>query len=204
MLAGLLSGPLEAESWNSGQEQAGFYAIKADIEALLSRANAASVEFGDCELAMLHPGQRASILVDGVRAGFVGCLHPGLQEPLDLGAPAYVFELSLHALTVARVPSPSPVSRLPHVRRDLALLVDDNVSWQQLYSVVMKNASAELQRAFVFDVYRGDNLEKGKKSMALGLIFQDFSRTLTDEEVEQAVAKIVTALNAAHGAILRV
>jgi len=186
MLAGLLSGPLAAESWNSGQEQAGFYAIKADIEALLSRANAASVEFGACELAMLHPGQRAAILINGVRAGFVGCLHPGLQEQLDLGEQAYVFELSLHALTAARVPAPRPVSRLPHVRRDLALLVDDNVSWQQLYNVVMNNASAELQRAFVFDVYRGENLEKGKKSMALGLIYQDFSRTLTDEEVEQA------------------
>lgn len=204
MLAGLVSGPLDSENWNAGDAEANFFAIKADIEVLLARANAVNVSFGSSDLEMLHPGQRATVFADGVAAGYVGGLHPGLQKSLDLSAPAFVFELSLHALTVSRVPAPEPVSRLPQVRRDLALLVDDDVSWQDIYSVVMTNGPAELKRAFVFDVYRGKNLEKGKKSMALGLILQDFSRTLKDKEVDVAVARIVAALTEAHGAVLRV
>ena len=202
VLAGLVVGRRAAESWNTAAEPADFYTIKADLEALLARAGAA-VTFEPSTLEMLHPARRAAIVLDGEPLGYVGALNPALLAPLDLPDAPFVFELSAALPRRAAVPTAGPPSRFPSVRRDLSLLVDDTLSRDALVASVRAHAPASLREVLVFDVYRGEGVGKGKKSMALGLILQDFSRTLDERNVERAVARVVAALEREHGARVR-
>lgn len=204
MIAGLISGRESMENWNSGDQPVSFFSIKSVLENLFAQANGQQVRFGATDLELLHPGQRASIVVGNQKIGYVGALSPLVTDKLDMDVPIMVFECSLAGLSAARVPKASALSRFPQVRRDIALLVDESVAYQDLLDVVHKSASDALIDVKVFDVYQGKTLEEGKKSIALGLILQEFSRTLEDTEVEQMINRIVTALKAAHGAVLRV
>ena len=209
VLAGLVAGRRERESWNTSDVPVDFFSTKADVEALIARAGtgagrgAGALRFGPSSLAMLHPGQRTTLLSGEVPVGYVGRLHPGLQSTLDLPGSACVFEISLAALREAAVPVAVAPSRFPRVRRDLALLVDDELSHERLVEAVRKHAPRSLGEVVAFDVYRGEGVEKGKKSMALGLILQDNTRTLGEQDVEKAVARIVAGLEGDLGARLR-
>ena len=203
-LAGLLIGRRQSENWNASGSAVDFYDIKSDVEALLHQANGTTVSFVPSDLEMLHPGQRAAIEAGGALIGFVGALNPAIQKALDLEHAPFVFEISMAALTRSRLPKAEPLSRFPQVRRDIALLIDETVDYQSVLDVVNKTAPPLLREVMLFDIYQGDKVGAGKKSMALGLILQDFSRTLEDSEVEQTVATIVAALGTAHGAVLRV
>lgn len=204
MLAGLVVGRREVENWNSAGTEADFYSVKADVESLVRQASGSQLTFAESDLEMLHPGQRASLCIDGVRVGYIGALNPSLQSVLDLSALPFVFEICLQALRLSRVPKAAALSRFPQVRRDISLLLDEGTSWQAVLDCVRSEAPEMLRDVTVFDIYQGEKLPKGKKSIALGLILQEFSRTLEDKEVEQVVAGIVAALEAAHGAVLRV
>lgn len=203
LVAGLIAGRRRPESWNSDNQLVNFFDIKADVEALFAQAAGASVSVEVASHPMLHPGQSAALLVDGVRVGYVGALNPALNEPLDLPGQAYVFELSLAAINASAVPVSTPVSRFPHVRRDLALLVDEGVSHDDILASVDAAAPAALQSARVFDIYRGKGLPEGKKSVALSLILQDISRTLVESDVDKAVSGIVDGLGRDHDARIR-
>lgn len=204
MLAGLLVGRFQPEGWDSDGREADFYDAKADIEALFARANGVTLNFEPCDLAMLHPGQRASIVCNGVKVGFLGQLSPEVQKMLDVSQIPIVYEISLSALSTANVSAAKRLSRQPSVRRDIALLVDAATTHQALVNCVSKHAPEWLVDISTFDVYTGEKVEKGKKSIALGLIMQDFSRTLEESEVEQAVNRIVEATTSELGAVLRV
>ncbi|MFK7993661.1 MAG: phenylalanine--tRNA ligase subunit beta [Granulosicoccus sp.] len=204
MMAGLVAGRLAAENWNTDSAAVDFFAVKSDIENLFTLANGLPVTFVKSDLPMLHPGQQAGILVDGERIGYIGALNPGVLRELDLDVAAVVFEFSIDALCLARVPKASQLSRFPQVRRDLSLLVDESVTYQQMLDVVRKTVSSMLVDVRIFDVYQGDGIEKGKKSMALGLILQDFSRTLQDKDADDVVAKVKQELSKSLGAELRV
>ena len=204
MLAGLVAGRVHPENWNSEDQAADFYSVKADIENLFLQANGLPVRFVKSDLALLHPGQQAGIEVDGLSVGYLGVLNPALLRQLDLEIPTVVFEFSMAALSTKRVPAAMQLSRFPQVRRDLALLVDDSISYQQMTDVVRDAVPDILSDVIVFDVYRGDNIEKGKKSVAIGLILQDFSRTLEDKDIEKIVLRVKDALSVSLGAVLRV
>lgn len=204
MLAGLITGRKHSESWNAAADSVDFYSAKADLEALFAKANARPVQFTACDMDMLHPGQRASIEAGGEKVGFLGALSPVLMRALDIDMSVMIFECSLDALMHAQLPRSAELSRFPSVRRDISLLVDKKVSYQALLQTVLSAAPAALVDVRLFDVYEGEKVEKGKKSMAIGLILQDFSRTLEDKDVERAVADIVAAVAAAHEAVLRV
>jgi len=202
MLAGLAIGRRAADAWNTDSDPIDFFAVKADVEALLARAGSA-VSFGPSDLEMLHPGQRASIIVEGEALGHVGGLNPALVGPLDLPGAPFLFEMSGALPTRAAVPAASPISRFPSVRRDLAVLVDEALTHDAMLHSVRVAGPATLREARVFDVYRGKGLESGRKSVGLSLIMQDFSRTLEDRDVDRAVARIVAALERDIGAELR-
>jgi len=204
MLAGLVAGRRYPENWNTGADTSDFYSVKSDIENLLQQGNGLDVTFEPTELELLHPGQRAGIVAGGEWVGYVGALNPVLQSKLDIDVMPIVFELSLEALSLSKVPKAAGMSRFPQVRRDIALLLDDSISYQSIVDVVKANAPGILRDVKVFDVYEGEKLPKGKKSIALGLILQDFSRTLEDVEIETVTESIVAALEGAHGAVLRV
>jgi phenylalanyl-tRNA synthetase beta chain len=213
-LAGLAVGARLPEQWGiaaasgSGAESAGaadFYDVKGDVEALLAATgDAQAFAFEAAELSCLHPGRAARIVRRGQdgAVGWIGELHPRLVRELQfVGAPV-LFELDFASLRV-ELPRSRDVSRFPQVRRDIAVVVDEAVTSTALRERVTLTASKLLREVRIFDVYRGSGVEEGRKSVALGLIFQDISRTLTDEDVDRAVASVVADLRASLGARIR-
>ncbi len=205
-LAGLAFGTALAEQWDEKVRVVDFYDLKADVEALCAAfgGGAAAYRFERGSHPALHPGRTASLMHNGSCLGVLGELHPELVRSLDLPGAPLLFELDWSLLSASTVPVARPVSEFPASRRDLALVVDEVISAQALIDVARGAAGPNLERAFVFDVYRGQGLRDGSKSVALGLIFQDYSRTLTIDEIETQVAGIVAALAEKSGASLRV
>jgi len=220
-LAGLALGPRLPEQWGlgaggsensfaDGRVPVDFFDVKADVEALLAGTGARNAfAFEAAELPCLHPGRTARIVrgggsagAEGRAVGWLGELHPRLVRELGFTSAPVLFELDFGSLSV-KLPSSREISRFPLVRRDIAVVVDEAVTSTALHERVTLAGSKLLREARVFDVYRGRGVEEGRKSVALGLIFQDNSRTLTDEDVDRAVASIVADLTAQLGARIR-
>jgi phenylalanyl-tRNA synthetase beta chain len=205
VIAGLAAGPAMPEQWGAPKTAVDFFDVKADVEALL-RATGASDEFRfvpDTHPA-LHPGQTARILRgDGQAAGWIGRLHPEVESRLDLTYSAVVFEIESETALAARVPQYADVSRFPAVRRDLALVVAESLAVQALLDRIRDTAGALLRDVIVFDIYRGAGIETGRKSVAIGLNLQDVSRTLTDDETDAIVARVVADLGRECDATIR-
>jgi phenylalanyl-tRNA synthetase beta chain len=177
--------------------------VKADVEALLGATGAPqSFSFEPATLSCLHPGRCARILRDGRQVGLLGELHPVLVKEMDFIHTPVLFELNFDALAVVR-PQHRPISRFPHVRRDLAVVVGESVTLSTLRERVVLAGGSLLQEVRVFDVYRGAGLEAGRKSVALGLIFQDISRTLTEDEVAGFMTAIIRGLQESLNARIR-
>ena len=167
---------------------------RAICEALFAFTGApAAFTFAADTHPALHPGRSARVLRDGARVGWLGELHPALAKELDFTYAPVLFELDLSALAVKRAVH-QELSRFPQVRRDLAVVVDESVTLSRIAERVTLATSSLLRGLRVFDVYRGPGLEIGRKSIALGLIFQDFSRTLTDDDIERLMAAVVSDL----------
>jgi phenylalanyl-tRNA synthetase beta chain len=212
-LAGVATGTRWPEQWGIPREvrvPVDFYDVKADLQALFIGAGHALHGSSDSfvfeapavPLACLHPGRSARILRQGREVGWLGELHPLLVKQLDFTDTPVLFELEMDALGVKK-PQYNEISRFPQVRRDLAVVVDETVALSALAERVRLSASSLLCDLRIFDVYRGPGVEAGRKSVALGLIFQDISRTLTDENVAQAIASIVTELRTSLNAKIR-
>jgi phenylalanyl-tRNA synthetase beta chain len=201
-LAGLIYGKLVFEHWDN-KALSDFYDIKADVEAILSLTGKQYEFVATDEINYLHPGKAAYICENKIPVGYIGALHPSFQQYFDLNAEAFVFELNLESLRGAELPKFKPISKFPSIRRDLALEVDEAITAQAIQNVVIKVAGALLQDTWIFDIYRGGQVPEGKKSVALGLILQDLSRTLTEEEVVDIMDKLVKQLQIEFAAQLR-
>ncbi|EDY87596.1 phenylalanyl-tRNA synthetase, beta subunit [gamma proteobacterium HTCC5015] len=202
-IAGLLCGEILPEQWNHEARAVDFFDAKGDVEALLALTGIDNYRFEAADLSILHPGQSAFIVRDGVRIGYVGALHPQLARGIKLKQRTFVFELDIAAIQTGRVAKFEGLSEFPATRRDIAVVVDAEVSAQQLIDAVMASDVPQLQSVRVFDLYQGENLKAGSKSVALGLILQDFSSTLTEQEIEAAVERAVAGLENKVGAALR-
>ena len=202
-LAGVITGSLYPEQWNNENRDVDFFDIKGDVEALLDEASAMSFDFEATEHAALHPGQAAQIVHKGTVVGLVGALHPSVEKQLGLDQPVFVFELDLGLIANKKLPAYQKLSPYPSVRRDLALLVDKDVDFAKISKLLKKMEIPQLVDFFVFDVYAGEHVDSSQKSLALGLIFQEFSRTLEEEEISAHVEKIMQILNQETGAVLR-
>jgi len=204
-IAGLLYGNREREHWsNSKGRQSDFYDLKADVEALLGLARPdQEVVFERTEQPVLHPGQSAQIRIGERIVGVLGMLHPALQSRLDLAGDLFLFEVWLEELAAGRLPKHREISRFPAVRRDLAIVVDRDLPYAAVREVVRRAAPDFLRDLELFDLYQGVNVGANRKSLALRLIFQDSSRTLTEVDIEQAVTALLAALGSDLGAELR-
>ena len=201
-IAGVICGELQAQQWAEPARVVDFYDIKADVEALLV-SHAGEIEFMSATHSALHPGQSARIMANGEPIGWVGALHPLAQKALDIDPAVFVFELELTAVINTGLPAFQPLSRFPEVRRDLALVVEQQVPVGALVAALRGAASGLLRDVQVFDIYSGKGVEQGRKSVAFGLILQDFSRTLTDQEVEAEIDNLVATLKQNFAATLR-
>lgn len=203
-LAGLAMGPRHPEQWSSGRETVDYFGVKADLQAVLDLSGAGrAFRYDSAALSCLHPGRSARVLRGDQPVGWIGELHPRLVRALDFTYAPILFEVDFEPALAVSVPRFSDVSRFPQVRRDLAIVIDENVPLSTLAERVRLAASSLLRDLRVFDVYRGPGVETGRKSVALGLIFQDNSRTLTDDDTEQLMASIVADLGVSLNARIR-
>jgi phenylalanyl-tRNA synthetase beta chain len=151
----------------------------------------------------LHPGQAAEIVRNGKSAGFLGALHPQIQRRLDLDGPVFLFELQFSQIQQAIVPRFQEISKFPSIRRDIAVIIDRQIPAQDILDCVYRTAGQLLVNLQLFDEYRGEGIDSGRKSFALGLTLQDTSRTLKEEVVEAVMMQVIAALRSRFGAQLR-
>ena len=202
-LAGVITGPLYAEQWNNESRLVDFYDLKGDVETLLAEVRGKQFEFATSDHPALHPGQSANILLNNQLVGVLGALHPAVEAKLDLDQSVFVFELDLDLIAEKQLPSYAKLSPFPSVRRDLALLVNKDIDYASILKSVKSVGVEALVDSFVFDVYEGEHVDSSQKSLALGLIFQDFSRTLEEEEISAHTENIMSTLKRDVGAVLR-
>ena len=202
LCAGILFGAREAESWAQDAAPVDFFDVKGDVERLLALGGR-EVEFARAEDAVLHPGQAATVAVAGAAVGRLGRLHPEVEAALHLPKGVYVFELEVDALGVGRRRRHAALSRHPSVRRDLALVVDEEVAAVRIEGVARQALGGMAAGFSLFDVYQGEGVAPGKKSVAIGLTLQHPSRTLNDAEVNGLVDAAVAKLRSELGARLR-
>ena len=202
-IGGVVCGSRYAEQWADKQKPVDFFDIKADVEALLSLGSYTNIQFISEIHPALHTGQSARIYAGDKAIGWVGAIHPKLDKVLELNVRAYVFELALSAVTLALVPSFEPLSKFPTIRRDLALLVSDSITAGVIKRCLNDIRSDILKEIQVFDVYSGEGVEQGQKSIAVALYMQHKERTLTDDEVNTFIAMITKQLKKQAGAIIR-
>ena len=203
-LAGVACGNADAEQWGVNARPVDFYDIKGTVEALLAGTGQAEhFSFEPAEVAWLHPGRSAQVRLDGKVVGVLGQLHPQLSKDLDLRGSTLVFELALSVLQGRKVPRAALLSKFPRVRRDLAIVLSRDITFARLSECLKAAAGPLLVGLECFDDYRGPGLDSTCKSLAIGLILQDLSRTLGEQEVDLAIAACVAAIARDLGGSIR-
>lgn len=203
MLAGLMCGTRNAKGWTNSTDKVDFFDLKGDLEALLAMNGHADLHFAVAEHPALHPGQTAGIFKGTEQVGIMGALHPQLQAELGIKTNVFLFEMKLKGISEGLLPEFNSVSKFPAVSRDLAFVVEESVKWADVEALIRQQGGELLAEVTLFDVYRGQGIENGRKSLALGLTWQAASRTLNDEEITSWVDNIVSKLGSELGAILR-
>jgi phenylalanyl-tRNA synthetase beta chain len=200
-IGGLAFGPTLPEQWGGPKRNVDFFDVKGDVEAL---ASPLTVRTEAAAHPSLHPGRSARVFVDGKEAGWIGELHPRLMRAFDLaGALPVLFELDQDRLHQRSLPKATTISRLPVVRRDIAVVVAETVSAEAVLDALREARPAHVEHIALFDVYRGPGIETGKKSLAILVLMQDTARTLTDAGIDATVANLLRVLKDRFDASVR-
>ncbi len=206
ILAGLVTGLNYPQQWSEEARVVDFYDLKGDVERILDIAflPTSKVNFEILNDPALHPGQAAKVIVDNQIIGRIGKLHPRIQSKLDIDQPIFLFELQLNNLLgeSAEIVFQS-LSKYPSIRRDITLIVDETISAEEICTNIEQMEISCLQNIEIFSIYTGKGVADSKKSVSLGLILQEFSRTLTDKEIEQTISLIISQLSNKVGAEIR-
>lgn len=200
-LAMIAVGAKTAESWHGKPQAMDFFDLKGEVEELLA-AGRVQVEYVRSERSWLHPGQSAEILVNGQSIGYLGRLHPSLENELDLGT-TWVAELDQQAVLQTYVSNFTELSRFPSVRRDIALLISDKINVSEIQQLIEQTGGELLHSTWLFDVYTGQGVEAGKRSLAFALLWQHPTRTLEDAEIKSGMDNILQVLENTYQATLR-
>jgi phenylalanyl-tRNA synthetase beta chain len=203
-IAGLITGRTEPEQWGLTGRPVDFFDLKADVESILALTGAPErFTWIPAEHPALHPGQTAALRCADIAVGIIGMLHPSVARRLDLVGDTFLFELDLDAIRVGVLPRYRPISRFPSIRRDIAISVDASVPYAAIADCIRATETGLLRDLVLFDVYTGENIESGRKSLALGLILQASSQTLTDDVIDDSVKRILARLASDFDAKLR-
>lgn len=202
--AGLITGEQGQFNWCDTTRLFDFYDMKGDLQSLFAQLNYLNVEFVAATHSALHPGQTAKILINNVPVGWIGVLHPRLLEALDLTHDVMLFELSLEPLLHPPIAHYQQISKYPQIRRDLSLLVNNEVTAAQIEKAVRQVVPINWIKSFdIFDRYVGDTIPQGKKSLAISLTLQDDHRTLVDAEINNIINAIINKLDEDFDVLLR-
>jgi phenylalanyl-tRNA synthetase beta chain len=199
-IAAAAYGPASESQWGERERPVDFFDVKGDLEAVLTPARP---RFEAARHPAFHPGRCAQVLLDGAAAGWIGELHPRWVQKYELPAPVVLFELDAEPMQRLAVPRYREVSRFPPVRRDLSVEVDESIPVQALLDAMQARKAPIVDSITAFDVYRGKGVGSGKKSLAFRVLLQDTQKTLTDAEVDAAVAGLRAVLEQEYGAKLR-
>ncbi|MCP3868862.1 MAG: phenylalanine--tRNA ligase subunit beta [Gammaproteobacteria bacterium] len=195
MLSGLICGTLLTEQWGAPGRDVDFFDLKGDLEAVLALSGAPDeFRFTPGTHPSLHPGQTARITRDDQPVGWIGMLHPEIEAKLGFTGNLYLFEINIDKSLDGKLPDFSALSKFPSIRRDIAIVVDEQLEFSAVSDCIRQAAPEKLKDILLFDVYSGEKIDSGLKSIALGLILQGTSHTLTDNEVEGIVGRILTSL----------
>jgi len=201
-VAAAVCGDADPQQWGLATRKVDFHDLKGDLESLAA-ASGAVLTFQPSQRPYGHPARSAEVLRDGVSLGWIGQIHPRLAKAMDIDVDVFAFELDLAPLAARQLPRAAELSRFPSVRRDLAFLVPEGAAWADLEATLRRAVGPLLRQVTLFDRYVGQGVEPGFKSLAMGLILQDKSRTLTDRDVESVVAEAVSAMEREHHARIR-
>ncbi|OCH06823.1 phenylalanine--tRNA ligase subunit beta [Aliivibrio fischeri] len=204
MLAGIIAGTRGEEHWDIATNTVDFFDLKGDLEAVLElTANELAYEFKAAKHPALHPGQTAAIVVDGKEVGFIGTVHPELERKFGLNGRTIMFEIEWDAINTRVIPEAASVSKFPANRRDIAIVADEAIASGDIVAECLASGGELLTSAKLFDVYRGQGIEEGKKSLAIALTLQSVERTLEEADITSAVDAIVAAIGEKFSATLR-
>ncbi|MFS0822465.1 phenylalanine--tRNA ligase subunit beta [Bacillus sp. 1P02SD] len=204
-LAIALTGSWLSPTWQGEKKTVDFYVVKGILEGLFEKLGLENrTSFLQARVEGMHPGRTAAVLLDNKEIGFVGQVHPNVQKDLDL-TPTYVVELSLKDVLEADVEEIlyQPIPRFPSMTRDIALVVDQSVAAGDMKQVIIEAGGKLLRDVTIFDLYEGERMEPGKKSVAYSIKYFDPERTLTEEEVTKAHEKVLKAVAEKFNATLR-
>ena len=203
-VGGIIYGNSEQKQWNKEDKLCDFFNIKCDIEVLLQHiVGTKKFRFSDESVDILHPGQGVSIYLNENKAGYFGQLHPVISSKLNFVKEVFVFQLNLESIKTKERAKHKPVSKFPITKRDISIVVDEKISFSQILENIERNTSDLLVNLELFDIYQGKGIEKGKKSVALGLTFQSIRSTLTDEEIDNNMHSMIKGLSDHLSAKLR-
>lgn len=204
VLAMAVTGIASPEQWSDKIRQVDFYDVKHDLEAVFELNGCLdNIDFKPGFLSSLHPGQTAELVnKKGDSVGFIGLMHPSLEKELDIKKPVYLVEVKQSAVQLKELPVFEPITKYPSVRRDLALVVEKSLNVNEIINHIYSKQGV-IKNVIVFDVYQGKGVEIGRKSIALGLILQDNSKTLVDSEIDEQINELLHELKDLFNAHLR-
>jgi phenylalanyl-tRNA synthetase beta chain len=203
-MAGLVCGERNPMDWAANKGMSDFFDIKGDVESLIMLTGMfEQFDFVPLSHGALHPGQAASILFDGSEIGCVGQLHPQLQSELNLGIPIFLFHIDLDYIRDYRLPAHKELSKFPEIRRDLALVVKSDIKAGDIVNFARQSGAENLTNATIFDVFEGLEDAQNMKSLGITLTFQNLDRTLSDNEIDLAIERVIEILHLRFGARLR-
>ncbi len=192
-LIAVLTGRRHTEHWAQIKDGVDFYDCKGDLEALLDNTKA-SYYFKQSKHEFLHPGRQAEVMLDDQCIGWIGQVHPQVCAKIGIKKEVYAFELHMKNIMDTLLPEFHEVSKFPSVRRDIAMIVDDNISYQQINDIISQELGELMVDCFVFDKYQGENIQSGKRSLAVGVILQQQNSTFEDKEVDKLLSKVVSSI----------
>ena len=201
-VAAAICGDADTQQWGLPTRKVDFHDLKGDLESLAA-ASGAALAFTPSQRPYGHPARSAEVSRDGVSLGWIGQIHPRLAKAMEIDVDVFAFELDLASLAARALPRATELSRFPSMRRDLAFLVPEAAAWADLEATLRRAVGPLLREVTLFDRYVGQGVEPGFKSLAMGLILQDKSRTLTDRDVDAVVAEAVSAMEREHHARIR-
>lgn len=209
MIAGIINGSAFPEQWGEQGRSVDFFDLKADVEALLNLGgDFLSYRFAADQHPALHPGQTARIYKGNKAVGWMGTLHPSVAKAMDVKSTCILFEVESEAIRTAIVPDFKVLSKFPAIRRDIAIIIGDDMKSSAIINSIRQTMQKTLHQdssfsVDLFDVYTGEGVGEGKKSLAISLTVQEQSRTLKDDEVETLIQTVLNDLDQQHGAKLR-
>jgi phenylalanyl-tRNA synthetase beta chain len=204
MLTAVITGTQQIEQWNADTKPVDFFDLKSDLEALFElTGDESSFELQQAQHEGFHPGQCADIFRNGKYIGMIGTIHPSLKKTLGLNGRAVVFEVDLKNLLGLKVPAYKNISKFPANRRDIAIVVKQDVNANNILNLIKKVGGNQIVGLSLFDIYQGPSIASGHKSLAISMIIQNNDRTLEELEITEIVTQVVSALKSEFNALLR-